>query len=263
MAVDLIHPGASPHLFRGAHTVYFRGVRHRVYTAQGVPLLVDPPSELPQVAPALSGGALDLVDGDLVLVPPTVTRGRPDPQLVLVSLTRNGATVMDELAGDRIPDAAAGDYVALWSAGNGVGQPATRTASRTVAVISLPEVTLTLTPVVPALSEEAPIGTVVARISTDATTVVLSGADADLLEIDGADIVTAAGLQGRTSLEFSVVGTRQGYAPTGATVTLAVRVPDDPSTITPTQTGFAVANAGSFPTRNIRPTQSGLIVETV
>ncbi|MGN7870564.1 hypothetical protein, partial [Paracoccus sp. 22332] len=108
------------------------------------PLLpVGPVDPEPEVAPALSGGALDLVDGDLVLVPPTVTAGQPDPQVVLTSLTRDGASVLDEVEDGRIADAAPGVYEAVWTASNGVDPDATAVASLT---ITAPILQATITP---------------------------------------------------------------------------------------------------------------------
>ncbi|VDS09235.1 hypothetical protein PARHAE_02427 [Paracoccus haematequi] len=103
--------------------------------APGPLLPVGPMDPDPEAAPALSGGALDLVDGDLVLVPPTVTAGQPNPQLVLTSLTRDGADVLDEVEDGRIADAAPGVYEAVWTASNGVDPDATAVASLTIAVI--------------------------------------------------------------------------------------------------------------------------------
>lgn len=133
MAVRLLHPAVSPHLFRGARQVYFEGVLCDVLNAQGESLLDDGPVDPTPVAPILTGGALELDDGDLVLVAPTVTRGHPAPVLQLVSLTRDGADVRGTLQSGRIPDAPSGDYVAVWSASNGIGSAASRMASLTVA----------------------------------------------------------------------------------------------------------------------------------
>lgn len=108
--------------------------------APGPLLPVGPVDPDPEAAPALSGGALDLVDGDLVLVPPTVTAGQPDPQLVLTSLTRDGADVLDEVEDGRIADAAPGVYEAVWTASNGVDPDATAVASLTIAAPAQPTI---------------------------------------------------------------------------------------------------------------------------
>ena len=146
MAVRLLHPGVSPHIFKGAQEVWIDGERYDVLNAQGASLLTDvvaPPADIP---PALSGGALALEGADLILTAPTATRGRPAPTVTLASLTRDGADVRGEIMNDRIPDAAAGAYVAVWVASNDVDPDATRTATATVAEAEIPDPTTTVTP---------------------------------------------------------------------------------------------------------------------
>lgn len=140
MAVRLIHPGLSPHIFRGAHEVWFEGERYDVLNAQGVSILADSLPDLPLVAPVLAGGAIEIDGTDIVLVPPQITAGQPDPALDLTSLTRGGIDVRTEIVDNRISDAAPGVYVAVWTADNGVGQAAVRTASLTKAAAPPPSV---------------------------------------------------------------------------------------------------------------------------
>lgn len=146
MAIRLLHPAVSPHIFRGAHAVWFEGVRYRVLTAQGAPLLTDVVALPTPIAPVLEGGSLALEGTGLVLTAPTVTAGRPAPALSLVSLTRDGDDVRGEIEGGRIPDAAPGDYVAVWSASNGVTPTASRTAMITVDPVVVPPPVTAATP---------------------------------------------------------------------------------------------------------------------
>lgn len=99
-----------------------------------------------------------------------------------------------------------------------------------------PPVSLTITPV-SSLPEDAAVGTVVASIETDATSLVLDGTHAGLLAIDGDEIVTTAPLTDLEALEFTVKGTRASYAETTTNVSVAVEAvdvvdPPDPPTLT-------------------------------
>lgn len=221
MAVTLIHPGLSPHIFRGSHDIWYRGERYEALTAQGVSLMA---AETPVVSqpPALSGGALRMTLGALVLDPPTISAGRPVPELRLISLTRGGVDVLNELEGDRIPLPLPGDYVAVWTASNGVLPNAGRIATRTVDAADVQDVQLSLTPV-PDLTDDAPVGTVVAAIVTDADSLTLAGPDAARLDIDGTQVVTTSTLAGLSGLEIAVEGRRSGYRPVtrAATVDIA------------------------------------------
>lgn len=91
-------------------------------------------------------------------------------------------------------------------------------------------VTLTVTPAAD-LREDAPVGSLVATIATDATTLAVGGADAAALMADGLDIVTATSLAGRSSLDFTVRGSAAGKSDTTVSVTVPVaEVPDEPGT---------------------------------
>jgi hypothetical protein len=79
------------------------------------------------VAPSLAGGSLALDGVDLVLTAPTIAGGDPIPTIVLTSLTRDRADVMSDVVGGVIANAPAGEYVALWTASNGVDPDATAT----------------------------------------------------------------------------------------------------------------------------------------
>ncbi|MDQ1899420.1 hypothetical protein RAH32_03035 [Paracoccus sp. WLY502] len=103
MVVRLLHPGVSPHIFRGAHEVWFEGERYDVLNTHGVSLLAgDAPEPLP-VPPSIEGGAIEIDGDDLVLVPPAITAGRPSPNLTLASLTRDSDDVRTELEDGRSP----------------------------------------------------------------------------------------------------------------------------------------------------------------
>ena len=78
------------------------------------------------VAPSLAGGSLALDGVDLVLTAPTL-RAATIPTIVLTSLTRDLADVMSDVVGGVIANAPAGEYVALWTASNGVDPDATAT----------------------------------------------------------------------------------------------------------------------------------------
>lgn len=93
---------------------------------------------------------------------------------------------------------------------------------------SLPRVALSVTPA-SGVADTAVVGTVVATITTDATSLVLGGTDAGLLAIDGANVVTTGEIGGRESLAFAVTGERADYRPRTVAVTVLVDVdtPDD------------------------------------
>lgn len=146
MTVRLLHPGVSPHIFKGAREVWFEDKPWEVLNAQGASLLTDVVVTPSDAAPALSGGALALEDGDLILTAPTVTAGRPAPVLTLITLTRDGADVRGQVVSGRIPHAAPGEYVAVWSAANGVLPTASRTAVLTVEPIIVPPPVTVATP---------------------------------------------------------------------------------------------------------------------
>ena len=84
------------------------------------------------VAPSLAGGSLALDGVDLVLTAPTIAGGDPVPTIVLTSLTRDLVDVLSEVVGGVIVNATAGEYVALWTASNGVEPNATATDTLTV-----------------------------------------------------------------------------------------------------------------------------------
>lgn len=84
------------------------------------------------VAPSLAGGSLALNGADLVLTAPTIAGGDPVPTIVLTSLTRDLVDVLSEVVGGVIVNATAGEYVALWTASNGVEPNATATDTLTV-----------------------------------------------------------------------------------------------------------------------------------
>lgn len=69
---------------------------------------------------------------DLVLTAPTIAGGDPVPTIVLTSLTRDLVDVLSEVVGGVIVNATAGEYVALWTASNGVEPNATATDTLTV-----------------------------------------------------------------------------------------------------------------------------------
>lgn len=85
---------------------------------------------------------------DLTITAPTITAGIPDPSVTL-ELTRDGSAValsgvtsqvLDDVSGSviggQILAAAAGEYVATWTADNGVGTPAVITRTATIAAPS-------------------------------------------------------------------------------------------------------------------------------
>lgn len=93
---------------------------------------------------------------DLIITPPEVTAGTPEPELRLTELTRNGSpvsralivdqvisTVGAHVVGGRIPNAEFGNYQAIWDATNGVNPPAQVVAN---AVIQAPATAPTFGP---------------------------------------------------------------------------------------------------------------------
>lgn len=78
-----------------------------------------------------AGGSLALNGADLVLTAPTIAGGDPVPTIVLTSLTRDLVDVLSEVVGGVIVNATAGEYVALWTASNGVEPNATATDTLT------------------------------------------------------------------------------------------------------------------------------------
>lgn len=93
-----------------------------------------------------------------------------------------------------------------------------------------PRVSLNVSPVA-YLREDAAVGTLVATLTTDATTLALGGDDAALLTADGTDIVTSAAISTRTELSFTVTGSAAGKNDAVVDVTVPVEmVPDEPGT---------------------------------
>lgn len=131
---------------------------------------------------------------------------------------------------------------------------------------ALPRVTLSVTPE-SGITYTAPNGTVVATITTDATTLALGGTDAGILNITGMNVVTTVSLADRSSLNFTVLGARVGYS--GRTVSLTVPVegppPPDPSnpSLTPTGGGYDMFGFGTFPELTAAPADGGYNLETV
>ena len=74
------------------------------------------------------------------------------------------------------------------------------------------------------LREDAPVGSAVAAVITDADTLALGGDDADLLTLDGNDVRTAASIDGRTALAFAVTGRAPGKVDVTEAAKFAVSV---------------------------------------
>lgn len=121
-------------------------------------------------------------------------------------------------------------YSVVLRAVNAVGAGAPSAAK--TATSTAPQVAMTVTNA-NGIMQNAAVGTVVATIISDATTLTLGGADVGFLRISGSNnVVTTKALTGKTSLSFSVTGTRSGY--TGRTITATV--PVSPVTEVPSDT---------------------------
>lgn len=91
----------------------------------------------------LSGGSLTVSGEDLVITPPvaSIQNGAyytPGEIVVSLSLTRDELDVTANVQNGIIPNAPAGEYIATWTASDGVLAPATKTVSRTVTVGDVP-----------------------------------------------------------------------------------------------------------------------------
>lgn len=97
-----------------------------------------------------------------------------------------------------------------------------------------PQVTLTITPA-SSVPEDAPGGTVVASIETDATALILGGPNAGLLAIEPDEddedylVVTIAPLTDLKVLEFTIKGTRANYSETTKNVSVEVQAAASPA----------------------------------
>lgn len=168
------------------------------------------------VAPQLAGGSLSMNGNDLVITPPTITAGSPDPTLTLVSLTRDGADVLAEISDWRIADATPGAYAARFVASNGVDPDApvnltftvplrTMTATRSHAQ---PEVGQTITWTFSA----APDG-VTATLGGSAITVTGSGTEYSVTPATVGELIVTATKAGFVDYSDTVTVAEAGTAP--------------------------------------------------
>ena len=81
----------------------------------------------------LDGGSLTVLNDRLILTPPTVTAGWPQPDVVLVSLVCDDLDITDRVQENGVENPPPGHYRALWNAANGRAADVTASAGLTLA----------------------------------------------------------------------------------------------------------------------------------
>ncbi|WP_103171622.1 hypothetical protein [Paracoccus sp. SY] len=153
---------------------------------------------VPAVAPAASGGSLQLSDGKVSLVEPNVTAGYPEPTTTLTALTRNGTNILAELdENGEIPDAVkatASTYSATWVISNGGAPDVTITETLEVAAAAITAVSEPTTARLYAGQTPAAIPNIAAATNTANYTSVAGVVLSAQLQINGENATTSTAL---------------------------------------------------------------------